>query len=291
MMKNIAIILVVLLMGITTGCKKDEIEKLHQENEELSQQIEKKDSTINALRNFNDKIEKNLQSVAQRVSGLDTLSFEGLSQDEISERLKELNKVISTKEEKGESLENKLRGARYQAQQYKEKINQLKDETGKLKDSLQVINNELMAKTERVEELLSEKEDQDATISKLREQNKAYRDSLREKKEQLNTVYVTVGPENELKEKDIVMKKGGFLGFIGQTAVLDPEFNQSDFNAYGISGKDSVTIEAKRRKVEVVTQHPEDAYDLEEKGNETTVLNITEPEEFWRAGKYLVITY
>ncbi|MFW6101828.1 MAG: hypothetical protein ACOC90_10625, partial [Bacteroidota bacterium] len=89
MMKNIAIILVVLLMGITTGCKKDEIEKLHQENEELSQQIEKKDSTINALRNFNDKIEKNLQSVAQRVSGLDTLSFEGLSQDEISERLKE----------------------------------------------------------------------------------------------------------------------------------------------------------------------------------------------------------
>ncbi|WP_255473902.1 hypothetical protein [Prolixibacter sp. SD074] len=39
----------------------------------------------------------------------------------------------------------------------------------------------------------------------------------------------------------------------------------------------------------MVTAHPADSYKIEQKDNEVEAITITNPEEFWKASRYLVV--
>jgi hypothetical protein len=43
------------------------------------------------------------------------------------------------------------------------------------------------------------------------------------------------------------------------------------------------------KKVKLVTSHPSDSYTLEKNGDQVSNIQITNPEKFWRASKYLVV--
>ena len=290
MLRNVTFILVVLLLGVSSGCKKKELEALRNENKELTQRIEEKNSTIETLKKQYNQIEQKLQLIIQAGEDAESLDFSDVTSDNLRERLENVSDMVRTNTGKAESLRNELNGARYQANKYRKRASQLENEVNELNDSLKTINEDLTAKKERVNDILSEMEEQEAAFSKLTEENKALKDSLEEKNKLLNTAYYAVGPEKKLKDDDVIMKKGGFLGFIGQTSVLHPEFSQSDFYIFDKSTERTITIEARKRKVEVVTPHPKNSYDLEEEG-EKTILNINDQEKFWKAGKYLVVTY
>lgn len=290
MYKTSIVILVVVLIG-STGCKKKELEKLRKENQTLSQQIEQKDSTIKALKNLQGEIEQNLQLMAQKEEGLDSAEIAKIATPRLRDRLTKLNDRVKTNKEKVESLRSQIQGNRYQADQYKKKVNRLKEEVKRVEDSLEIINEDLMAKTKQIKNMSSKLAKQDSTISKLTKQNEEYLDSLKKQNKLINTVYIATGPEKELIEDDVVIKKGGFLGFIGQTTVLNPVFSKSDFNTFNIPEFNSVTIETKKRKIDLVTAHPENSYTLKGKNGDHTVLTITDKEQFWRGGNYLVVTY
>ena len=290
MIKNTLVILFVSLMVLGTGCKKKELESLRQQNQDLSEQIEKKDSTITQLKQLNNRIEKNLQLIIQR-RGIDSVVLQSLNRDKLSSRLKGLNEAMESKEKEVEALQNQLRGARYQAGQYKKQVNQLAGEVRSLEDSLKAINEDLMAKTQSIKKMTLEMETKDSTIADLQEKNEEYLESIRKKDEVMNTAYYSVGAEKDLQKDGVVIKVGGFLGFLGQTPVLNPEFNRADFETYQIPNGHDITIEAPKRKIELVTTHPDNSYTLKEPNDGTTVLTVTDEEQFWRAGKYLVVIY
>jgi len=287
--RNTIIILLALMMGFSTGCNKEELEQLRQDKQELNQQIEEKNTTIEQLRQMNSRMEKNLQLVIDR-RGIDSTVYKSLQGDQLSDRLEGLSESLETKQTEVQSLRNQLRGARYQAGQYKDQVEKLKQDLKMKEDTLQAIEQDMMDKANEIEELMARAEKRDATIDSLKKKNKNYLEALQEKTRVENTAYVATGEEKSLVEKEVIKKVGGFLGIFGQTAVLNPEFNQADLKEFHIPQEREIKINAQQRKVEVVTSHPENAYTLEGNG-ETTVLKITDIEQFWRAGNYLVVVY
>jgi DNA repair exonuclease SbcCD ATPase subunit len=287
--RNTLIILVALMMGFSTGCNKEELEQLRQDKQELNQQIEEKNATIEQLEQVNNRMQKNLQLIIDR-RGIDSTVYKSLQGDQLSDRLQGLSKSLQTQKSEVNALRNQLRGARYQAGQYKDQVEKLEEELKMKEDTLQSIQKDMMDKARRIDEMMAKAEKQDATIDSLKKKNKNYLETLQEKTRVVNTAYVVSGDEKSLEEKGVIQKVGGFLGIFGQTAVVDPEFNEADFTEFHIPQERELTIQAQKRKVEVVTPHPKNSYTLNGNG-ETTVLEITDTEQFWRATKHLVVVY
>jgi DNA repair exonuclease SbcCD ATPase subunit len=287
--RNTLIILVALMMGFSTGCNKEELEQLRQDKQELNQQIEEKNATIEQLEQVNNQMQKNLQLIIDR-RGIDSTVYKSLQGAQLSDRLQGLSESLETQKSEVNALRNQLRGARYQAGQYKDQVEKLEQELKMKEDTLQSIQKEMMDQAKQIDKMMAHSEKQDATIDSLQKKNKNYLEALQEKTRVVNTAYVVSGEEKSLQEKGVIKKTGGFLGIFGQTPVVDPEFNEADFSEFHIPQERELTIKAPKRKVEVVTPHPENAYTLDENG-ETTVLKITDTEQFWRATKHLVIVY
>ena len=58
-----------------------------------------------------------------------------------------------------------------------------------------------------------------------------------------------------------------------------------------IREKTTFTLNAEKKHIEFITNHPPSSYELNESSTGTSLLTITDPAEFWRNSKYLVISY
>jgi hypothetical protein len=105
----------------------------------------------------------------------------------------------------------------------------------------------------------------------------------------LNRAYYVIGTDKELKEKEIITKKGGLIG-IGRVEQMMEDVNQDLFTVIDIRRQTVFPLDAK--KVNLVTTHPSDSYIIrkDEETKRYYSFEITKPEEFWEASKYLVIS-
>ena len=290
MLRNTIIMLAAGLMVVSTGCNKEELENLRQQNEKLNQQIEQKNQTIDDLKQTNSQIEQSLQLIIDKQGDVDQADLDKVPGEQMKQRLSRLKEMVQTSGKEAEELKADLRGARSQAVKYKKQVYDLEEKISHYEDSIRAINKDLTGKVQKIKEMSDELYKKDTALTRIRKENKKYLESLHKKNRVMNTGYVAVGAEKDLQENDVIVKKGGFLGFLGQTASLNPDFNQEDFETFDIPDEQKITIEAAKRKVEVVTPQPKNAYKLEE-ADGTTTLTITDSEQFWRATKYLVISY
>ena len=90
----------------------------------------------------------------------------------------------------------------------------------------------------------------------------------------------------ELKAREVVTSSGGLLG-IGATNQLNQKINPENFNDIDITETTSIPVVGK--KVSLVTSHPSDSYRFEKVDEEVEAITILNPEEFWKASKYLVV--
>ena len=90
-----------------------------------------------------------------------------------------------------------------------------------------------------------------------------------------------------LQQWNLIDNQGGFLG-IGQTAKLS---NNLDINMFTQIDYTKVTeIPINSKGIKVVTTHPTGSFSLVKNGKIVEKLVISDPEKFWSASKYLVIT-
>lgn len=102
----------------------------------------------------------------------------------------------------------------------------------------------------------------------------------------MNKVWYIVGERNDLRDKDIIDRQGGFIG-IGKITIPAENLIKKEFTEVDMREVTEIVINADR--VEVVTVHPAGSYELVgEKPVEKIV--IKNPQEFWKASKYLVIS-
>ncbi|MEW6468176.1 MAG: hypothetical protein AB1458_04590 [Bacteroidota bacterium] len=120
--------------------------------------------------------------------------------------------------------------------------------------------------------------------SKFIEQQNAV---LQQKEAELRTGYFTVGSFKDLKEKNVVDKKGGIVG-LASAKTLKSDFNREEFTKIDIFNYTSIPVFSKDAKL--VTNHSSDSYELvRDESGKVQWIQITDPQKFWESSKYLVV--
>jgi predicted nucleic acid-binding Zn-ribbon protein len=273
-------LLLVLLSSCTTettgeSTNNEEVERLQNELNALQSDIEEKDALLNeSIATFNE-IQENVAKIS-------------LKEQEIRLRSGDANQ---TPDQKAWILEE-LKHINFLREENIRKINnlnkQLKDRDVKITE-LQTMVNRLADQVQSQEDLIAslqtELADMDREYSKLFDAYLEQSQLAVETMKELNKVFYVYGTLDELKQNNVVVQEGGFIG-IGKKAAIKDGFNEDYFTAADKHKLTKITVVGK--KLRMISDHPSNSFKIEDKGG-SKVIQITKPNEFWKISKYLVV--
>jgi len=286
----------VLLMGCDNGKLKD----LEIRNNELTNQLEEMDSSMNSYLETISEIEDNLAVIKLKQNMIATnaskdVEFDHEMRKSLVNDLQAINSLMTTNKEKITELQNLLKNSNFQVAEFKKLVARVntklveKDEeitslTTRLEDLAfrnQTLDDNVRFLTIRVDTLSAVNQVQIATIHN---QKKLISRNL----EELSSGFVATGTLKELEEKQIIKKEGGILG-LGAVSALNSEVDRDNFLRIDIQKTQTIPLMVK--KVRVITNHPQDSYKIEESENGELLasLVITNPDRFWNTSKFLVV--
>lgn len=284
-MKNL-IFMLLAVAALSVSCvSKKTAQRAEGQRDSLEMVVSAKDSLINTVFNDINSISENLALIKTR-ENLITVSN---SAEGVRRPVEEINNDIA-------AIDRLL-------QENKDKIAQLQRSAGELrKANLRItglekmitdLNGQLGDKTKEIAQLRDRLEQIGVKVQNLTEQV-AVRDAAVEDlsgqkvdlENQLSTVYYIVGPEKELRDAQIINKRG----FIGRTLTVN---KNSTFDSFTKSDTRLLTeIPVGHKKATVVTTHPEDSFELVTNADKVVEkLVIKDPARFWESSKVLVISY
>jgi chromosome segregation ATPase len=264
---------------------KKELEQLKQENEQLKKTVELRDKDISSFMQVFNEIGDNLaqirakeQLITKQTSNLES----GQNKVEVVKNdLMAIDELMKKNRENIQSLSAKLKSSRFENKELQKMVANL-EKTISDKDI------EIVGLVKDLENLHYEVKDLYSSVSKLETENVEKGEIINDQDKALNKAFYLVGGEKELKEKEVITKKGGFAG-IGRVEKLNQDLNQSLFTEIDIREKNTFPIDAK--KVKLITSHPSDSYIIRKNENGRYYsFEITKPEEFWRSSKYMVLS-
>jgi len=291
-MKILKYILPVLLF-VFVSCKEEElkeIERLNGENQELRESAAEKDSVMAIMLGTLQLIEENLTEIRGRQNTIDlrTSSGEkaGSSKERILDDIAYINGLLADNQQNLEDLQKQLNRAKASSRSNKKKLNSALDQI----TQLEMIVGQLMEQNEQKNlEIDALKEELIAMNYELDKISMAYAKGLQvneEQKEQLNTAYYAIGTFKELKNANILTRKGSFIGIGGARALVE-DFNKEQFVELDIKEVNEILIESK--KAQLATSHAVESYSFEEVDGVVKKLIILDAAEFWSVSKFCVI--
>lgn len=271
---------------LLAGCHdyKADVEALNKEKQAMIAEANYKDSTINAFLAGLNQIETNMDAITEKQGEVaDMSSQHELSRnqfDRINDDIKNINDLMEANRNKLEELSKKLKGSNF-------KIRELEKTIASLQQQLEEKNTELAALNEKLAEMNITVENLNTSVKTLTAQTEDQAKTIADKTTKLNTAYYTVGTYKELETKKVLNKTGGFLG-IGKNKQMVKDFKPDAFQSIDIT--QTKTIQLNSKSATVVTTHPSSSFKIEKKDkNHVTQLVITDPDQFWKASKYLVV--
>lgn len=271
---------------LLAGCHdyKADVEALNKEKQTMMTEATYKDSTINAFLAGLNQIETNISAItAKQGEVADMSSQHELSKnqfDRINEDITSINAMMETNKAKLDELTKKLKGSNF-------KIKELEKTIASLQQQLEEKNTELAALNQKLADMNVTVENLNTNVKTLTAQTEDQAKTISEKTTKLNTAYYTVGTYKELETKKVVNKTGGFLG-IGKNKQMVNDFKPDAFQTIDVT--QTKTIELNSKTASLITTHPTSSYKIEKKDkNHVSQLVITDPDQFWKASKYLVV--
>jgi len=285
-MKKYLIILLVIpfLFGSCKRKESAEVTRLTEENQQLLMESSQKDSTINEFIKALNEIQENLSVIRQKeqMIAVNTSKNTELKQDQktqIEEDLTAITELMLKNKQTIRTLNSKLKKADLKISELERFITSLErtidekdQEIGEMQQKLEKLNIDVAGLTARVEDLNKESEKKDEVIE--------------DKTIELNTAYYIIGSEKELKAKGIITKSGGFVG-IGRAQTISKDMDISLFTKIDIRKTTSFEIDAKSPKL--ISTHVAGSYSFEQSNKRVNKLVITNPADFWKASKYMVL--
>ena len=161
-----------------------------------------------------------------------------------------------------------------------------------LEATIEGLNAELEAKNKQIADLTAELEQKNLYIAKqgeqitslnknvsdLTAQNEAKTRTMAAQDKEIHTGWYVFGTKRELKEQNI-LQRGDVL--------RSDQFNKDYFTRVDIRVDKVIKLYSKSAKL--LTNHPAGSYSLDRDSQGQYTLRITNPQEFWRASRYLVI--
>lgn len=247
--------------------------------------IENGETAVNEFITYFNEVERNLDSVAthQHVILLNSkgpLDVKKHQKEKIIAEIIAINRLMDANSKKMKTLSSKLNASSKKNMELEKSVTILNKQLTMKYIELMNLNETLK---ERDQELMEYKIIVDTLLLK----NAQLAQNLENKTGELRTAYYIVGTSVDLQQWNLVDKQGGFLG-IGQISKLS---NNLDMNMFTkIDYLETTTIPINSKGVRIVTTHPTGSFTLNKKGRTVESITITDPELFWSASKYLVIT-
>lgn len=284
-MKTLSVLVVLFILTSLWGCKdKNEVLELQKQNQGLAIQLTKSDSLANVYRSTLKDIEAVLDSIIPEDSTLDPAPVEKKLRARLTQKVNEINGLLLEKEKNYNALNYRLIKSNNLVSEKSAMIEELNTE---IREKENVISN-LNQTVKKHEKQIAE---QSSQIESVIQEKQKLNETLETKTNTINSAHFIAGSEDELRNKAIIEKTGGFLGFLGRVNTLNPELDKNHLQMIDIREKTTFILNAEMKKIEVITNHHPSSFELNETGPGTSLLTVTNPAEFWKNSKYLVISY
>ena len=250
--------------------------------------IDTKDGEIQELFDMLNAIEDNLSMINSKYSNVQEL------------RSKNLEGTYNNRQaiaEQMRAIENMMEDNKKKIAQLNSRVSTLTSKSVDLEGYITRLEERSAAQEAQIASLTAELENSkviikglNQNVSDLTVSNKEKDDYIAMQTANANRAYFVVGSYDELKEAGIVAKTGGFLG-IGRKQNTVSGMSTDKFTE--IDRTKVTTIAINKKKAVVISQHPENSYELVSDEEETGVvayLRILNPAQFWKYTDYLVIS-
>ncbi len=279
--KGLAFFAIFLSVACGGSSNKEDLEKLREENLELQRQLNERDETVNAFfADFND-IEEKLAEIRLKEGIIKASGNPELDSDvkaRIESEIAAINELMESNKSTIASLRKRLKDGNFKITEFEKTINRLNKLIEERDAEIELLKKELVALNFTIDEL-------NQTLSNVMQESDNKSKIIDAKTTELNTAYYVFGTNKELTDKGVLTKDGGFIG-IGGNKKLKDDFNEDYFTKIDIRETKSITLMAKRARL--ITNHPSNSFKFEgDRGVERMV--ITNPDNFWKTSKYLVI--
>ena len=284
------LIYLVLMIPFVIGCNQKKLEQLESSNDSLVQQAFAKDQALNDFLMAMNDIQFNLDSIKAKEMIINEttegqVELKKSSKDQIIEDINTIYSLLEENKDKLADLRKQLGKGNYQIKELEKMIANMskqmeeKDqEIAALTEMLNKMDVKIVALTKDVDRLTQEGDVKSETISKQSRE-------IEQKTIEMNTAYYVMGSKKDLKEANIITSEGGFIG-IGKEKKLSDDFSLEKFTTIDI--REVTRINAPGKKIEIITSHPSESYEIQGEGEEQAVV-IKDPSLFWKNSKYLVM--
>lgn len=265
------------------ACKQDKAKNdlaAAQQRDSLNQIIAQRDNEINDMLATLNEIEEGFREINEAQNRVNTAKQggEGATREQrIRENMQFIQSTMKQNREMIAKLQRQLRESSFQGEELKRTIENMTKQLEEKDRQLQALRAELDAKDIHITELDEKVANLNTNVSSLKEESSQKTKTINTQDKQLNTAWFVFGTKDELKEQNILV--GG--------KVLQSNFNKDYFTKIDIRVDKEIKLYS--RSAKMLTSHPADSYTLQRDANKQYVLRITNPEQFWRASKYLVI--
>lgn len=278
-------ILIALVSILFVACENEEqtaeVERLFEENQELSNELNRKDSVLNLFEESFSSIQGNLAMISDREKSIELSSGDlasGVdSREEITKDIQAINTLLQENKNTIERLNKNLSKYGQEASVFRKMIDQLNADIESKEEEVTYLKENLTAANFTIE-ILNEMLDS----AEFRTEVQA--DLIRMQAESLNTAFYAIGTYKDLEANNVAKKEGGIIG-IATTKNVKDDFNKDYFVQIDMTKTLSIPLNSK--KAEILSTHDPESYRLD--GDNEKTLVIVNPRLFWETTKYLVI--
>lgn len=282
-MKKLFTAAVVALVALT-GCQNsEEADKQAQQQklqeatkEELIKAVAERDELLSLLGDISTDVQemRRLEQLMMVNDGNETPD----RRQQLRNDLAVIQQALQNRRERLAELEAKLRTSNTANQRLHNTITQLRAQLDEQSHEIERLNGRLAQARSEVSRLNEANDSLATAVDVTAGERDAAIDSNVALTNELNTVYYVIATDKELKQHGIVQKKKVLLG----------DYDQSFFVTADKRNLRTLPLHT-TKKVEILTPMPNGSYTITEDANKAKVLNITDPDAFWRQSPYLVV--
>lgn len=268
---------------------------IHEEKDEaiaetqyFKKQLAHRDSVYNDVVDLMFQVESQIEEIKTREQLVSTLGSSESNQAsvDIVADLRLIDSLIINTGDYVAQLTSKLSKTEMNLTSFKKRVARLTQDLDDRKKTVASLKETIQFKDQKIAEYQYDIQNMEAVHETQMEMISENINTIVEIENKANTGFVAIDSEKNLEKQNIISKDGGILG-IGKSLELKSNASKENFREIDIRLVNRLELDAK--EIDIVTSHPADSYTLILDDEKVKFLEITDPEEFWKLSKYLVI--
>jgi predicted nucleic acid-binding Zn-ribbon protein len=282
---KISAILLVIVFFASCQKYKREIVSLNTSKDSIQKVVnERNDKILDYVASFNE-IQGNLDSIKriQKILNVNlsdpNREVQQTEKDKIIEDINQINNLLNENKKMVASLKSKLKKSNLRIAELEKMVLNYQKQIEEKDAEITELNSQLEKMKIDISQL-----NQQVTVLSDESQKKS--ETIKQQKDEMSVAWYCFGSKDELIKNNVIEKAGGFVG-LGKTMKMKSDFNHDYFKKIDIRDFSEVVLMVK--KAQLISVHPDGTFHFT--GTEKSVENlvIDNPEEFWKASKYLVV--